>query len=148
MSEYLGQLAFGQRIAGLGAQPACGYRGVIDGASLTYHLVTLPAGGGGWRPGDLSRGLPYRGWCVALAPAAELGAGGCGRGVAEVPGRRPGFCRPRRADEPDQQLIRADETDRRPGRDHRPDGSVGPALAMFAVSVAAIPRPSSQRASD
>ena len=112
-------------------------------ASLTapasrYRLVTLPAGGDSWRPGDLSRRLPFLVWCVALAPAGEPGGSGCGRGrtrrsaagrgVAEVPGRRPVFYRPGHADEPDQELIGAHETDRRPGRDYRPDQTVGPAL--------------------
>ena len=114
-SEHLGQLAFRERIAGLGAQPVRGHRGVIDGVGFRYRLVRLPAGGDGRRPGDLSRRLPCLVWCVALAPAGELGAGGCGlsrtrcsaagRGFAEVPGRRPVFCCPGRADEPDQELI-------------------------------------------
>ena len=77
-------------------------------------------------------------WRAALAPAEEPGASGCGRGrtrrstaghgTAEVPARRPVFRRPGLADEPDQELIRAHETDRRPGRDHCPDQAVGPAL--------------------
>jgi hypothetical protein len=97
----MGQLAFGQRIAGLSAQPVRGHRGVIDGAGLRYRLVTLPAGGDSRRPGDPSRRLPSLLWYVAFAPAGELGASGCrrgrtrrsaeGRGVAEVPGRRPAY---------------------------------------------------------
>jgi hypothetical protein len=66
--------------------------------------------------------------------------------MAEVLCGRPAFYRPGSADEPDQKFIRAHETDRRPGRDHRADRTVCPALAMFAVSVAAMPTPSSQRA--
>src|SRR5271169_35977 len=110
-SEHLGQLAFGERITGLGAEPVRGHRSVIDGAAVRYRLVTLPAGRDGRRPGDLSRRLPCLVWCVALAPAGEPGAGGCGRGrtpcsaagrgVAEVPGRWSVFCRPGYADEPD-----------------------------------------------
>jgi len=48
--------------------------------------------------------------------------------MAEVFCRRPAFCRSGRADQPDQELIGAHEADRRPGGDHRSDGTVGPAL--------------------
>ena len=115
-SEHLGQLAFGERVAGLSAPPVRGHRGVIDRVGLRYRLVTLPTGGDGRRPGDPCRRLPCLVWCVALAPATELGAGGfgrgrtrrsaAGRGVAEVPGPRPVFYCPGRADEPDQELVR------------------------------------------
>jgi hypothetical protein len=67
----MGQLAFGQRIAGLSAQPVRGHRGVIDGAGLRYRLVTLPAGGDSRRPGDPSRRLPFLVWYVASAPAGN-----------------------------------------------------------------------------
>ena len=122
----------------LGTQPVRGHRGVIDGTGLRHCLVTLPAGGDGRRPGDLSRGLPFLVWCVALAPAGGLGAGGCGRGsrscssaggsVAEALARWPVFYCPGRADEPDQEFVAAHQANCRPGRDHRPDGTVGPAL--------------------
>jgi hypothetical protein len=121
----------------VGAQPVRGYRGVINGG-LRNRLVTLPAGGDGRPPGDLSRRLSCLVWCAGLAAAGELGAGGCrrgrtrhgaaGHGVTEGSGRRPVFYCAGRADEPDQELIGAYETDRRPGRDHRPDQTVGPAL--------------------
>jgi hypothetical protein len=57
-SEHLGQLAFGERIAGLGAEPVRGHRCVIDGAAVGYRMVMLPAGRDGRRPGDRSRTLP------------------------------------------------------------------------------------------
>jgi hypothetical protein len=68
----MGQLAFGQRIAGLSVQPVRGHRGVIDGAGLRYRLVTLPAGGDSRRPGDPSRRLPSLLWYVAIAPLSLI----------------------------------------------------------------------------
>ena len=73
-SEHVGQLAFGQRIPGLSAQPVRGHRGVIDGASLRYRLVTLPADGDGRPPGDPGGRLRCLVWCVALRPAATTAA--------------------------------------------------------------------------
>ena len=110
-SEHLGELAFGERLAGLGAQPVRGHRGVIDGVGFRYRLVRLPAGGDRLRPGDLSCRLPRLVWCVGLAAAGELGGSRCGlgrtpcsaagRGFAEMLGRRPVFYCPGCADEPD-----------------------------------------------
>ena len=90
--------------------------------AATAASSTAPASDTAWsrcppaeipRPGGLSRRLPFLVWCAALAPAGEPGGSGCrrgktrrnaaGRGVAEVPGRRPVFCRPGRADQPDQE---------------------------------------------
>jgi hypothetical protein len=51
-----------------------------------------------------------------------------GRTFATVNCRWPACCRPGGADEPDQQFIRAHQTDHRPGRDHRPGGTVRLAL--------------------
>ena len=38
------------------AQPVRGYRRVIDGAGLSYRIITLPAGGDGRPSGDPIRG--------------------------------------------------------------------------------------------
>ena len=73
-------------------------------ASGTYRLVALLAGRDGRRPGDLRLRLPVLVWCIPLGTAGELGAS-----------RRPVFCCPGCADEPDKELIGAHKTDRRPG---------------------------------
>ncbi len=136
-SEHLGQLTFGERIADSGAQPVRGHLGLIDDLGLRYRRS--PCGWPGWsaaRRPEPQTAVPAL--VCRARPGGELGASGCGcgrthrsaagRGVAGRPGRRSVFYRPGRADEPDQELIRAHETDRRPGRDHRPDRTVGPAL--------------------
>jgi len=74
------------------------------------------------------RSLPPR----RSPPAAEAGTGRraarqaalAQRGVADG----PRSAAPQVPDEPDQELVRAHQADRRPGRDHRPDQTVGPAL--------------------
>ena len=48
--EQPGELAFRRRVAGLHAEPVRGYRRVIDGAGLSYRIITLPAGGDAGRP--------------------------------------------------------------------------------------------------
>jgi hypothetical protein len=140
----------------LGAPPVRGHRGIIDDAGLRYRLATLPAGGDPRPPGNPSRRLPSLVWCAALALAADLNASGCGsgrtrrsaasRGVAEVPRRRPVFHSAGRADEPDQEeptrLTAGQAATTAPTRPRDQP------WAIFAVRVAAIPRPSSQRARD
>ena len=127
-----------KRIAGLGAQPVRRHRGVIDRADLRHRLVTLAAGGDGRWPGDPGRRLPFLVRRVPLATAGEPGAGGgghgrigrsaAGHGVAQLPRRPPAACRPGLSDEPDQELIRAHDTDCQPGRHYHPGQTVGPAL--------------------
>ena len=123
---------------GLHAEPVRGYRRVIDGAGLSRRVITLPAGGDGRPSGVPVRGLARPAGHPALAPAVLLAASGRGRGrirhgtadrtCARVLWRRPGCGSPGAADEPDEELIGAHEADCGPGRDHRPDGAVGPAL--------------------
>src|SRR6185437_14126652 len=135
-SEHLGEPAFRQRVAGLHAEPVRGHRRLIASAGPKRLIVTLSAGGDGRLPGALTRGPPRRAWRAALAPSGTLAVGGwgrdstprgtAGRTSAEVRCRRPAVCRPACADEPDQKFVRAHQADRRPGRDDRPGGTVGP----------------------
>lgn len=59
------------RMAGLGAEPACGHCGVIDGAGLRSRLVTPPAGGDGRRTSP-ARQIDARFFPRLLAYASHL----------------------------------------------------------------------------
>ena len=112
--EHLGQLASGHRIAwALSRYAATGASLSAAASGTAWSRCPLA----GMADGPATRAAGWGVWSgVSRSPRrGELGAGRCGRGrtpcsaagrsFAEVPGRRPVFCRPGRADEPDQELI-------------------------------------------
>jgi hypothetical protein len=136
----------------LGAQPVRGHRGVIDGG-LRYRLVTLAAGG------DSRRGrLPCLVWRVALvpagnpAPAAAVVAERAAAWQAAASPRCPagGLC----SAVPDVRISQTSSSYEPTRLTTGQAATTAPTRprdqpwAMFAVRVAAIPRPSSQRAKE
>ena len=132
--EHLGELAFGERVAGFDGEPVRGHRCAIVGRGFLRPITTLRAGRIGQLPGWLTRRPPTPSGRIVVAPAVLLAASDGGWG-----GTRPGaasrtlaamlrrwlvFQRPAGADEPDQEFIRAYEADCWPGRDHRSGGTV------------------------
>jgi hypothetical protein len=109
-SERLGELAFGEGIADLHAEPVRGDRCVIVGVGFSNPVILLRAG----VTGRLPIRPPTLSGQVAVVPAV-LAVNGRDRSrtpritacriFAEVLGRRPAFDRPGCPDEPDQELL-------------------------------------------
>ena len=103
LAKLLVQESRQKRATGIGrwieAQPVRGHRGVIDGVSLRYRLVALPAGGDGRRAGRPELQAAVSGLVCRAGPGGgtrrrwlrswQNARSAAGRGFAEVLGRRP-----------------------------------------------------------
>jgi len=77
-SEHLGELAFGERIVGLHAEPVRGHRCVITGIGSGNPATMLRAGRGGRLPGRLTRRPPALSGSIVVVLAVLLAVNGCG----------------------------------------------------------------------
>jgi hypothetical protein len=120
-------------VAGLHAQPVRGHRFVVHGAAFLCLIAALRAGVHGRVRRGLASRLPCLIWRLALAAAGLPAVGGSGRD--RTSGRTVRcvatgllcwwpLVRSGSAGQPDQELIRTHETDRRPGRDRSSDRTV------------------------
>ena len=77
-SEHLGELAFGERIAGLRAEPVRGHRCDIIGIGSGNLVTILHPGKSGRRPGRLTRRPPALSGSIVVVLAVLLAVNGFG----------------------------------------------------------------------